>query len=143
MIPCKKCFTQEALPAMYSLMFLGQILFLLLQTYGHAPVLTNIVFRWLDNEYNLKNVMLNAIHFPRKHSDFMIESVFNQMLTEWPMEDSRVHILIHDGASIITYGARSSGQKSIHFCIHRLQLSIKDLPELSWNSNSSGIALCI
>ncbi len=54
----------------------------------------------------MKSAMLNAKHFPEKHTGVMIESAFNQMLTEWSIEHDKIHILVRDGASNIALGSR-------------------------------------
>ncbi|XP_065059291.1 zinc finger BED domain-containing protein 4-like [Rhopilema esculentum] len=80
---------------------------------------------WLDEDFNYKSAMLNARHFPGRHTGGLIESNFNIMLGEWSIDHSRIQMLVRDGASNIALGARLSELDSIHCFINRLQLCIE------------------
>ena len=81
--------------------------------------------QWLDEDFNYKSAMLNARHFPGRHTVGLIESNFNIMLGEWSIDNSRIQMLVRDGVSNIALGARLSELDSIHCFIHQLQLCIE------------------
>eukprot|EP00795_Rhopilema_esculentum_P002842 gene2842-1076_t len=110
LIPSRKYFTQDALPKLYS------------ETCGLAQ---SPMSHWLDEDFNYKSAMLNARHFPGRHTGGLIESNFNIMLGEWSIDHSRIQMLVRDGASNIALGARLSELDSIHCFINRLQLCIE------------------
>jgi len=70
--------------------------------------------------------MLNARHFPGKHTGALIEAAFHLMLEEWSIEPYRIQVLVRDGASNIALASRLAELDSVHCFIHMLQLCIED-----------------
>ena len=136
LIPSRKYFTQDALPKLYSEVRgmianeLDQAMFISFTSDLWTCSKSNESFisltgHWLDEDFNYKSAMLNARHFPGRHTGGLIESNFNIMLGEWSIDHSRIQMLVRDGASNIALGARLSELDSIHCFIHRLQLCIE------------------
>ena len=137
LIPSRKYFTQEALPKLYDNVRpsianeLGKAKFILITsdpwTCSHSnESFISLTGHWLDGSFHSKSAMLNARHFPGKHTGALIEAAFHLMLEEWSIEPCRIQMLVHDGASNIALSSRLAELDSVHCFIHRLQLCIED-----------------
>ena len=96
LIPSRKYFTQEALPKLYDSVRssianeLDKAKFISitsdLWTCSHSnESFILLTGHWLDGSFNSKSAMLNARHFPGKHTGALIEAAFHSMLEEIPV----------------------------------------------------------
>ena len=104
LIPSRKYFTQEALPKLYDSVRssianeLDKAKFISitsdLWTCSHLnESFISLTGDWLDGSFNSKSAMLNARHFPGKHTGALNEAAFHLMLEEWSIEPCRIQML--------------------------------------------------
>jgi len=128
LIPSRKYFTQEALPKLYDNVRssianeLGKAKFISitsdLWTCSHSnKSFISLTGHWWDGSFHSKSAMLNARHFPGKHTGALIEAAFHLMLEEWSIEPCRIQMLVRDGASNIALASRLAELDSVHCCI--------------------------
>lgn len=86
----------------------------------------SLTCHWLTSDYERKNCVLFAKHFPGSHTGENIERMINSMMTQWGISDERQHILVRDGAANMVLGTRLAGIESAHCFLHILNLVVKD-----------------
>ena len=86
----------------------------------------SLTCHWITSDYERKNGVLFAKHFPASHTGENIERMINSMMTQWGIDDERQHILVRDGAANMVLGTRLAGIESAHCFLHILNLVVKD-----------------
>jgi hypothetical protein len=81
---------------------------------------------WIDDEFKRQSLVLNAKHFPERHTGQNIADMFQEMFTEWKIQPNRRHCLVRDGAANMELASDLAGLTSVHCFIHALQLVVHD-----------------
>ena len=75
----------------------------------------SLTCHWLTSEYERKNAVLFAKHFPGSHTGENIERMRG-------INDDRQHIFVRDGAANMALGTSLVGIESAHCFLHILNL---------------------
>lgn len=59
---------------------------------------------WLNENFELKHVVLNVKHFPGSHTGESICEMFQTLLKEWEIPAEKVHVLTTDNAATMKKG---------------------------------------
>lgn len=121
-IPSRKHFAEKVIPEVYA--DLKSKVETFLQNAQHLSFTTDIwtnstnqafisfTAHYIDPEKMDQNVLtLSTKHFPDAHTAMNISLVLSEILEEWTIEESKVHMIIHDNAANMI-----AGQDSIFFC---------------------------
>lgn len=81
---------------------------------------------WIDERFTRRSLVLNAQHFPQSHTGRNISQMFQDMFTDWNIQESRRHCLVRDGATNLALGSTLAGIPYVHCFIHGLQLVLHD-----------------
>ena len=79
---------------------------------------------YLDDDFNRKNFILQAVSFPEDHTSANINEKYEAACDDWKISRSRRHILVADGARNMQNGLCTSVD-CVHCAIHNLQLCIR------------------
>ena len=125
LIPSRTYFTKDVLPKLYSKVKgviaeeLDQAKFIsftsdLWTCSNSNESFISLTGHWLNEDFSYKSAMLNARHFPGRHTGALIESNFNLMLSEWSIDHSHIQMLVRDGASNIAQQYLSTPASSVN-----------------------------
>lgn len=86
----------------------------------------SLTAHWINKNFERRNAVLNAKHFPGSHTGGNIEHMISNMMTEWGISEERQHILVRDGAANMALGIRLASISSVHCFLHQLDLVVRD-----------------
>ena len=136
-IPSRRFFSDKMLPQAYktlqALVFenISMAQYLSFTTDIWTNSYTNDSFislscHYIGNDFNKVDCVLNCKHFPESHTGINIAAIFETMLTEWQIPESKIHLVIRDAAANMKLGVELSNIDSISCFLHGLQLVLKD-----------------
>lgn len=86
----------------------------------------SLTAHWIDPEFQRKNAVLHAKHFPGSHTGENIEQMIRTMMADWGITEERQHILVRDGAANMALGTRLANMSSVHCFLHILDLIVRE-----------------
>ncbi|XP_025266719.1 zinc finger BED domain-containing protein 4-like [Camponotus floridanus] len=78
-----------------------------------------------SDDMNREILVLSAKHFPGSHTGSNIGQILNDVMEEWQISSSQIHLILRDNASNMIIGTDILGE-SVGCFIHTLQLVIHD-----------------
>ncbi|OXA40987.1 Zinc finger BED domain-containing protein 4 [Folsomia candida] len=79
-----------------------------------------------SESFSNHHVVLNCKYFPGSHTGSTIEGILNEILSEWNIEKSRVHLLVADSAANIVKGINNADLALVPCFSHKIQLAYQD-----------------
>ena len=62
----------------------------------------SLTAQWLDDEFELHQVLLHCEECPGSHTADNLRAKFEKMLVEWEIDKKRVHVVLRDNARNMT-----------------------------------------
>ncbi|KAM4808378.1 zinc finger BED domain-containing protein 4-like [Rhinophrynus dorsalis] len=92
-----------------------------------SPVsLIILTAQWIDDNFELQQVMLHAKKFQGSHTGEAIAGMLEGMLETWGIQKSSVHVVVRDSARNMIRGMEDAGVQSISCVAHTLQLAVSE-----------------
>ncbi|KAM4795879.1 zinc finger BED domain-containing protein 4-like [Rhinophrynus dorsalis] len=92
-----------------------------------SPVsLISLTAQWIDDNFELQQVMLHAKKFQGSHTGEAIAGMLEGMLETWGIQKSSVHVVVRDSARNMIRGMEDAGVQSISCVAHTLQLAVSE-----------------
>lgn len=136
-IPGRKYFSQNIVPDVYkrckNIIFskvesaekLAATTDIWKEKHGKVPFISCTV-QWIDENFDLLDFVLNSKHFPGSHTGELICEMLLNILADWKIEKSRIHLMLRDSGPNIVKGVGETEIPNESCFLHTLQLSIED-----------------
>ncbi|KAM4559372.1 zinc finger BED domain-containing protein 4 [Odontesthes bonariensis] len=86
----------------------------------------SLTAQWVDEDFQLKRVVLQCQEFKGSHSSVAISGAFNSMFERWGIDSTRVHAVVSDNARNMVKAMDDSGLRGIRCVAHTLQLAVNE-----------------
>lgn len=103
--------------------------------------LLSLTAHWLDASYSPHSAMLQAKNFHGSHTGDAISAAIKEILDQWHIPLTKVHVILRDNASNMKKATNTMGVRSLSCFAHTLQL-VGNEGLLSQRSVSDTIANC-
>lgn len=80
----------------------------------------------LSKDFGQKTVVLRVMPFPGSHTAAHISDMINEVIREFDIPSSKIHLIVRDNGANVVKGVEDAGYDSLSCFLHTLQLVIHD-----------------
>ncbi|XP_060769444.1 zinc finger BED domain-containing protein 4-like [Neoarius graeffei] len=86
----------------------------------------SLTAQWVDENFKLRQVVLQSQEFKGSHTAGAISDAFNRMFESWQIDRARVHAVVSDNARNMVKAMEDNGLKGIRCMAHTLQIAVNE-----------------
>ena len=88
--------------------------------------LISLTAQWIQDDFTRQNAILHAKQFRGSHTGAAIAAVFEEMLQNWGIPKSSVHVVVRDSGANMIKALKDAELPSLSCVAHTLQLVVKE-----------------
>ncbi|KAM4560530.1 zinc finger BED domain-containing protein 4-like [Odontesthes bonariensis] len=136
-VPSRHYFTEKALPALFKktadkirglLVSVPYVSFTTdIWSSSVAPMsLLSLTAQWIDSSFALRRATLHVQEFRGSHTAERIQTAMENMLNNWAIDNTRVHVIVRDNAANMKKAMKDMMVPSVGCVAHSLQLCVHE-----------------